>query len=219
MIHQILANDRFWMARPDVLVQRYEDLLADPTRGVIELARHLGIRLDESEAARIAALYSHESNRARTEALRRQLQEAGVDLENAANAQICDSKTLLHWNHIRHGDSRSWRSLANPRQRRILNRLCGRWLKARGYSDDSGEPGTPKVAVRELFRAQADIMVGHATFLVRTTSSRYPQAARALKRILGLPVEGTAGATAWADVTPPQAQAKRTGEPHIVKNT
>ncbi len=45
MIHQILANDRFWMAQPDVLVQRYEDLLADPTRGVIELARHLGISL------------------------------------------------------------------------------------------------------------------------------------------------------------------------------
>ena len=113
MIHQILANDRFWMARPDVLVQRYEDLLADPTRGVIELARHLGIRLEESEAARIAAEYSHESNRARTEALRRRLQEAGVDLESAANAQICDPKTLLHWNHIRQGDSQI---LAHARQ-------------------------------------------------------------------------------------------------------
>ena len=101
MIHQILANDRFWMAQPDVLVQRYEDLLADPARGVIELARHLGIRLDASEAARIANEYSHESNKARTEALRRRLQEAGVDLESAANAQICDPTTLLHWNHIR----------------------------------------------------------------------------------------------------------------------
>ena len=30
MIHQILANDRFWMAQPDVLVQRYDDLVADP---------------------------------------------------------------------------------------------------------------------------------------------------------------------------------------------
>ena len=136
MIHQILANDRFWMAQPDVLVQRYEDLLADPARGVMELARHLGIRLEESEAARIAADYSHESNKARTEALRRRLQEAGVDLESAANAQICDPTTLLHWNHIRQGDSRSWRTLANPRQRMVLERLCGRWLKARGYAPD-----------------------------------------------------------------------------------
>ena len=215
MIHQILANDRFWMARPDVLVQRYEDLLADPTRGVIELARHLDIRLDENEAARIAALYSHESNRARTEALRRRLQEAGVDLESAANAQICDPTTLLHWNHIRQGDARSWRTLANARQRIILDRLCGRWLKERGYSADPSESGKAKVSVRDLVRAELDIMVGRATFLVRTASSRYPGTARALKRILGLPVETPAGATAWADATPTQPEGKLAGEPHI----
>jgi Sulfotransferase domain len=215
MLHQILANDRFWMARPDVLVQRYEELLADPTRGVMELARHIGIRLDEREAARIAALYSHESNKARTEALRRRLQEAGVDLESAANAQICDPTTLLHWNHIRQGETRSWRSLANPRQRRILNRLCGPWLKARGYSADSSEPGTAKVSVRELVRAEVDIMVGRATFLVRTTSLRYPGMARTIKRILGQPTGGTAGATTWADPTPPHPKPKRVGEPHL----
>jgi Sulfotransferase domain len=215
MIHQILANDRFWMARPDVLVQRYEDLLADPTRGVIELARHIGIRLDESEAARIADLYSHESNKARTEALRRRLQEAGVDLESAANAQICDPTTLLHWNHIRQGEARSWRTFANPRQLRTLKRLCGRWLKARGYSADSGDPETTKVPVRELVRAEVDILVGRATFLIRTTSLRYPRTARTFKRILGLPVESPAGATAWADATPDHPKARRAGEPHI----
>ncbi len=36
MIHQILANDRFWMAQPDLLVQRYDDLLAEPANGVAE---------------------------------------------------------------------------------------------------------------------------------------------------------------------------------------
>ena len=215
MIHQILANDRFWMARADVFVQRYEDLLADPTRGVIELARHIGIRLDESEAARIAGLYSHESNKARTEALRRRLQEAGVDLESAANAQICDPTTLLHWNHIRQGDARSWRTLASPQQRKILERLCGRWLKTRGYSADSSETGKARVPVRELIRAELHIIVGRATFLIRTASSRYPGTARAIKRILGLPTEAPVGATAWADATRPEPRAKRTGEPHF----
>ena len=38
MIHQILANDRFWMGQPNVLVQRYEDLISQPARGVTELA-------------------------------------------------------------------------------------------------------------------------------------------------------------------------------------
>ncbi len=64
MIHQILENDRFWMRQPDVLVQRYDDLLADPVTGVKELAHHLGLPLSEHEAARIADLYSRESNRA-----------------------------------------------------------------------------------------------------------------------------------------------------------
>ncbi len=32
MIHQILANDRFWMGQPNVLVQRYDDLIREPAR-------------------------------------------------------------------------------------------------------------------------------------------------------------------------------------------
>jgi hypothetical protein len=215
MIHQILANDRFWMARGDVLVQRYEDLLAEPTRGVIEIARHLGIRLEESEAARIASEYSHESNTARTEALRRRLEEAGVDLENAANAQICDPKTLLHWNHIRQGNSRSWRSLANRRQRRMLARLCGRWLTSRGYSADTDEPASATLSAGDIVRSELDLMVGRTTFLIRNTSSRYPRTARVIKPLLGLPVDTQAGATAWADATSPHSRIRGPGEPHL----
>ncbi len=33
MIHQILANDRFWMGQPNVLVQRYDDLIGEPAAG------------------------------------------------------------------------------------------------------------------------------------------------------------------------------------------
>lgn len=216
MIHQILANDRFWMARPDVLVQRYDDLLAEPTQGVIELARHLGIRLEESEAARIAAEYSHESNKARTEALKRRLEEAGVDLDSSANAQICDPKTLLHWNHIRQGNSQSWRTLANPSQRRMLTRLCGTWLTSRGYATtDSLTPQNSSATLREVARAEVDLMVGRATFLIRATSLRYPRVVRAVKRLFGLSDDSMAGAISWADTASPHSKARRAGEPHI----
>ena len=30
MVHQLLVNDRFWRAQPRVLIQRYEELVADP---------------------------------------------------------------------------------------------------------------------------------------------------------------------------------------------
>ena len=88
MIRQVLANDRFWMAQPDILIQRYDDILADPAGNVQKLARHLGIAFEDSEADRIADEYSQDSNRARAEALRRRLQEAGLDLESRERSNL-----------------------------------------------------------------------------------------------------------------------------------
>ena len=51
----------------------------------------------------------------------------------------------------------------------------------------------------DIVRSEVDLMVGRATFLMRSTTSRYPRTARAIKRILGLPIDDSAGATAWAE--------------------
>jgi hypothetical protein len=205
MVHQILANDRFWMAQPNVLVQRYEDLISDPARGVVELANHLGFALEAGKAERIAADYSQESNRARMEALKQKLEQAGVDLENAGNTQIFDPSSLLHWNHMRQKGAPSWRTTATPRQIAVLRRLCGRWLAARGYSLD-GQPARRrdllKGGLRESLRSEMDVAVGFVNFLVRTTSLRFPKTARTVKRLLRMPVETNAGATVWADPIP-----------------
>ena len=83
MIHQILANDRFWRAQPRVLIQRYEEMVADPVTAVVQLARHLGLGVPRRQAIEIADEYSLESNLTRIEALRRQLVEAGIDLTAA----------------------------------------------------------------------------------------------------------------------------------------
>ena len=58
MIHQVLANDRFWTRQPGVLIQRYDEILADPVDAVRELAHHLGIEPADGEAERIADEYS-----------------------------------------------------------------------------------------------------------------------------------------------------------------
>ena len=80
---------------------------------------------------------------------------------------------------------------------------------------DPDEPGKATVSVRERVRAEVDLMVGRATFLVRATSLRYPANGpghQANSRATG---RRPAGATAWADATPSQPKARRTGEPHI----
>ncbi len=216
MIHQVLANDRFWRAQPGVLVQRYDDLTSAPARGVIALAQHLGIELDDSEAQNIAELYSLESNRARTESLRQKLAEAGVDLESASSAQICDPMTLLHWNHMRGGVASTWRSAATPRQRAVLDRLCGHWLEQNGYPPDATlavDRARSSLTLAGALRDRADILVGRRTFAVREASQSLPGISRFLKRTLGIPLE--AGAMAWAD-TPARAHAgHEPAAPHL----
>jgi len=215
MIHQILANDRFWMAQPDVLIQRYDDLIANPVRGVMELACHLGIRLETSEAAHIASEYSHESNRARTDALRQRLQDAGVDLESSANAQIYDATTLLHWNHIRGAKSKSWSALASPSQRTVLERLCGRWLRARRYSPLTIDSSHANISLRARCTIEVDLLVGTANFWIRSASLQWPRTARSIKRILGIPIDAQAGATTWNDPAPSRSDARGLNPPHI----
>ena len=210
MIHQILANDRFWMGQPNVLVQRYDDLISEPARGVTDLASHLGLRLGAGEAERIASQYSQESNRARTEALKQRLEQAGVDLESGGNVQICDPSSLLHWNHMRGKGAASWRTLATPRQSAILHRLCGRWLKTHGYSLE-GKPShkwdLSMTGLRASVQSEVDVIAGYVNFQVRSTSLRFPKTARTLKRLLGMPVETNAGATVWADPIPVRSDA------------
>ncbi len=206
MVHQIMANDRFWMAQPNVLVQRYEDLISEPAKGIVELANHLGFALEAGKAERIAALYSQESNRARTEALRQKLEHAGVDLENAGNTQIFDQSSLLHWNHMRQKGAASWRTTATPRQIAVLHRMCGRWLESRGYSLEGHSARRWNLLtrgdLRESLWSELDVAVGIVNFLVRSTTLRFPKAARTVKRLLRMPVETKTGATVWADPIP-----------------
>jgi hypothetical protein len=203
MTHQVLANDRFWTALPGVLVQRYEHILAEPAPAILALARHIGIELDRAEAERIAALYSQESNRARTAALRRRLHESGLDLSSAANAQICDESTLLHWNHMRDADS-SWRSLATAGQKAVLEKHCGRWLIEHGYERAPKHARHSRVETTNRWistRDQINLQIGCFNYLTRCMSLRFPHAARLVKGILGLATDQVAGATTWSDTS------------------
>ncbi len=204
MIHQILANDQFWSRQPGVLIQRYDAILLDPVGAVAQLARYLGIETVAGEAERIAHEYSLESNKARTEALRRRLEQEGVDLKESANSLICDPATLLHWNHVRDGGSGSWYVELTPRQRVILEKLCGRWLESHGYA--SRPQGTAQDADGPLrltpghrLRLELDIVAGWMSYRVRATSQRFPRLAATVKRWLGIADSPQARATVWSE--------------------
>jgi Sulfotransferase domain len=194
MVHQVLANDRFWSRQPRSITQRYDRLVADGKTGVEELAAHLGLTLEPGEAAAVAAEYSFQANRQRTAELGQRLQQGGVDLDDPSIAQAHDRRTLLHWNHMREGRVGDWRERATPRQRASLARICGRWLDAHGYEPDDpkaiasaldAEPRRPFEAIhRELAIAR-----GAAACTLRCLSLRHPRLARTIKPLLGIAPE------------------------------
>lgn len=211
MIHQVLANDGFWTRQPNVLIQRYDDILADPVGAVRALAEHLGIRPVPGEAERIADEYSLAANKARTEALRRQLEQGGIDLNKATNSLICDSATLLHWNHMRDGRSGSWYAESTLRQRFILHRLCGAWLKARGYPpapEGAGGEATAglEVSILDRARIECEIFRGWLSYRAHAASQRFPRPAAMARRVLGIAEPSHAVATVWSE-----ARGQRTG--------
>lgn len=197
-LHQILANDRFWRSRPGVMTQSYDDLIRDPEAGVRQIAAFLEIGLAEGEAAAIAAEYSREANKARTERFRDQLVAQGIDPTDPANRLACDPHSLLHWDHVRGPSAPTWRQLATPRERLILARLCGDWLIANGYERDDSwarEGSREPIAGRWRLHAGVSLALGRARFHggLQQLSFRYPRTSATVKRCLGMAPPASAG--------------------------
>ena len=136
LLQQTIRNFHYWTGFSRSLVQRYEQITANPLKAVCEIATALGIALSANTAEDIARDYSLENNRARIDHLAEAFRLRGVDLTDPTNALCHDEKTLLHWNHIRDGRIGTWRQLATPRHLVILARECGQWLIEQGYEPD-----------------------------------------------------------------------------------
>jgi hypothetical protein len=135
-LNRCMKDYQFWTRQPGILCQRYEEMIADPSRAVAELAAHLEIELAPGEAQAVAQQFSLEANRSRTMAWEQQVRNRGIDPNDPAQRLVPEAHTLLHWNHIREGQVGGWRSEATGKQRAVLAMLCGAWLEARGYETD-----------------------------------------------------------------------------------
>lgn len=199
MIHQVLANDRFWR-RPGVLGQSYEDVTAHPIAAIREVAGFLGIEPAQSEAETLAAEYAPEANRARAEALARRLIERGVPLDDPANAQWHDPRSLLHWNHLRSGDSPGWSTARGAADRVVLGRVFGRWLIRHGFEADEQWTDAGSLDWRTRLACEWTLARGLASCRLRACSERSPRLAAWVKAALGWGGPGI-GARAIEEVT------------------
>ncbi len=206
MVHQLLVNDRFWRAQPRVLIQRYEELVANPVTAVVQLARHIGLGVTRREAGEIADEYSLESNQKRIAALRRRLENAGVDLSAPGNLQICDPVTLLHWNHLRPGGTGSWRTDLRLLERVLLDRLCGTWLRANGYASEPEAVALAEHAGHASgagLRGDWSLAVGRLASWLRRAAGHCPRTAKWVRQLLGKAPTDLQPVLSWAaDVAP-----------------
>jgi hypothetical protein len=174
-----------------VLVQRYEQLVADPATAVVQLARHLGLGVTRRQATEIADLFSLQSNQRRIAELRRRLEQAGIDLSHRSSLQVCDPVTLLHWNHFRPSGAGSWQTEATLQERAMLEQICGRWLFSNGYPLAANQRRQPQDATSRPdrllgIRDQWNLAVGRTSFILRSAAGRFPLVARGVKRLLGI---------------------------------
>ncbi len=199
VIHQTVFNDRSWRAEPNLLVQRYDDLTAEPARGVAEIAGFLGIDLADGEADAVAAAYSPAANRRRAAAVAQRLRADGDDPADPAHQLRFDPHSLLHWNHLRDGSGGGWRDRLSARELALIAAIAAPWLSAQGYEPDdswAAPLGTDGLAW-PLAHGRANAAAYRASF-------HFPRLA-ALTRRLRRRAPAVARAVAPAAVTPAAA--------------
>lgn len=150
-LEKVLANDAFWRSSPRAVCMKYEVVVNDEIGTVARLSKAVGVDLPEGQADQIAQEYSWEANLKRTHDVKKRAEAAGLDLRSKAHVFEQDPRTLLHWNHLRESDHKSWRDLATPKQREVLAAKCNRWLLANGYeTDDEWVSAVPNSTIRSL---------------------------------------------------------------------
>ena len=122
-IDGILHDYDRWTAQPSALVSKYEDVVRDIPAEVRRIAQHLSLHLADDEIQQIADDHSIDRQRAR---VTEQLSTAQGDKRQY------DPTTLLHHDHIRSGESGSWRQMA-PIEVAFMEATGLRWLQDHGY--------------------------------------------------------------------------------------
>ncbi len=137
---------------PWLLAQRYDDLIADPLKAVLEIGGHIGVGVTESQRHNIVKENSLESReKEMKQAQERFVQDYGqkrfddplmrwitfgkLSFDEQAEKGYKDPKTLLHMHHVSRFGGRSgmWKEVLTDEQKRIMDKLFGGWMDVHGY--------------------------------------------------------------------------------------
>lgn len=129
VLRDLVENYTLWTQQPNMLVTRYETMMADVPGEVARIAAHLGIHLSAEDAVRVADEYSVDKQRER-------LQHVDVLERNERIKSVgFDPHSLLHQNHIsgENGQIGQWQTALTPSEIARIEAKYGLWLKKHGY--------------------------------------------------------------------------------------
>lgn len=129
-----LENYKKWTTLPNVLISRYEEIIADVPTEVKRIAEHLKISIDELNCQKIAANYTIAAQTARIEQFKSEL----LKLERSPNdhrelVDYHDEASLLHLNHIDAVKAGRWQSDLSAPEARAIAAFVSDWCDRNQY--------------------------------------------------------------------------------------
>lgn len=129
-IESLLYESRLWLRCKNLMVSRYEDVMADLPREVGRIAEFLGIQISRHQAVEIAAEYSIPKQRERIQ----QAVTGSMIVDPFFQNARYDPYSNLHDNHIAGGEIGGWRTRLTPWQIALVEQVAGDWLVEKGYN-------------------------------------------------------------------------------------
>lgn len=122
---------------PNVLTQRYEDVIRDVHKATWDIADFLNVKLTSGQMHDVIDSCAIPKAVERTEKMEKRFWSSAKEfmLRMGLPMKTYDKKTLLHSNHIsgNKGAAGVWRSQLNSSELNEINNRFGKWLKEQGY--------------------------------------------------------------------------------------
>jgi len=115
-----------WARLPNVMICRYDELVADLPGLIRRMSKYLGIEIDDNQIGLIAKDYSVDQQR-------QLVDEVSKRFINGDLGTKYDPFSLLHYNHIQSGKIGEYRSVLLPAQIRAIEYDCHNWMHRWGY--------------------------------------------------------------------------------------
>lgn len=144
-IRMILKEYYKWNSVDDILVSKYETMVADLRQEVLRIADYLGVNLDDSLVDRLSEKYAVDKQK-------RRIQSFDYESHGVRDGRsVYDPISLLHRDHIHSGKSEQWKTALSHFQVGLLENMAYDWLVDRDYPISQNWVNRKAAAIGYLF--------------------------------------------------------------------